>query len=113
MTEPKIGDRVKVEYEGIVRRVTSSFTVPGGDELVRIELSDGSSRTTRASLVTVIEPIYVPGEVYQAADGLKWLRLRGPNILWRPLDTNRFLPRQQDVGHDFPKRPLVKLVPEK
>jgi len=107
MTEFKKGDRVRLTFTGEYLEETPSVIAVTG--------ADGNPRWfARATVeVELIEPIYVPGEVYQAADGLMWLRLRGPNIVWRPLDTNRFLPRQQDVGHDFPKRPLVKLVPEK
>jgi hypothetical protein len=105
MTEPKAGDRVRVSYEATYEE----------SETDSVKVRDGEGRAhfyyPRANVtIEVIEPAYEPGEVYQDANGLKYLRLKGRNLTWRPIDASSI--RWADVGHDYPRRPLRKLVPE-
>jgi hypothetical protein len=105
MANPKPGDRVRVTFEG---RCTDAE-----DGYLDLKFADGglsTFRTTHAS-IEVIEPEYIPGEIYQAADGRKYLRLAGRNLAWRDVSFTGW--KSADVGHNFPERPLVRLVPEK
>lgn len=101
MTAPKVGDKVKVEYEGVVVSGNNSFSSACGD-LLRIRRDDRTV-TIYAEYVTVIEPAYEIGVMYQDANSIFYLRGDG---FWV------FAATGDQREHDFPKRPLTKLVPE-
>lgn len=105
--EPKDGDKVRVSFEVTYRR----YTPNGVHSLTRVDGTPLYLRERDGENLTfeVLEPEYIPGEVYVAADGTKYLRLRGPSMTWRPL-TVTF--KSCDVGEQYPTRPLTKLVPE-
>ena len=105
MAEIKIGDRVKVEYEGVVRRFSY------GDTVIVVRDEDGKTTVPLRPYCTLIEPAYEVGAVYQDAVGRLYYRRAGTNPGGRPL------PWKCVAGglnyHDgHPVRPLVKLVPE-
>lgn len=101
--EFRSGDKVRITLEGVVSWDSSLRcyqTVRSDNYKWQVPLS----AVVEAEL---IEPAYTPGEVYQSPGGKKWLRLKGPGNCWRPLEGPAI-----DVGHDYPARPLVRLVPE-
>jgi hypothetical protein len=99
MTAPKIGDEVKVEYKAKVLGTTVTYT---GD-LLRLRREDGKTIAVNAKYATVIEPEYETATVYLDANNIFYLRGHG---FWI------FCADGTERGHNFPKRPLRKLVPE-
>lgn len=95
---PKTGDRVKVEYEGVV-----DYASKTGRRLVTLKREDGRTIAISPQFVTVIEPAYVTGKMYVDANGTFYLRRAGGWIL---------AVAGEHRHHDFPVRPLRKLVPE-
>jgi hypothetical protein len=100
MTAPKTGDKIRVEYEGIV---TGKDWGTGGQRLVRLRREDGKPIAVNVKYVTVIEPAYATGKMYEAADGVFFLRCDSGWI---------FAASGGVVSDDIPLRPLRKLVPE-
>lgn len=98
MSTPKTGDRVKVEYEGVVQSANKT-----GRRLVNIQREDGRVIAISPQFVTVIEPEYETNTMYVDRHGIFYLRGDG---FWI------FAATGQHYDHDRPHRPLRKLVPE-
>lgn len=101
------GDRVRVEYEGVVTNVRRG---PHSGRTIITTRREGDDRAVGvyAEYVTVIEPVYEKGAVYQDAAGELYYRLSrtNPVVPWRHVGTG------QVRTEDHPVRPLRKLVPE-
>lgn len=98
--QPRKGDRVRVEFDGVVCCVSSSGRVHIGE-------SGGTSTTyVLPEHLTPIEPEYEPGTWYWPA-GL---------IPSRPIRRNTsgtwWLPGYGNLSHDVPARPLRRMTVE-
>jgi hypothetical protein len=100
MSEVKSGDRVRIEYEGVVEHVNKT-----GRCLVMIKREDGRTIAISPQFVTVIEPAYEGGSAYVDNMG-RYLVFDGQDRSWRQVG------RLNRLGFSEPVRPLRKLVPE-
>lgn len=105
MSEIKKGDRIEVRYTAVVEKLRSNRNP---DLLLVRRESDGKFVYAHRDYATVIEPAYEVGQVYDSATGTSYYRLSRSNgdTSWR--DVRSGVVRH----HDFPVRPLRKLVPE-
>lgn len=100
---PQVGDEILVTFRA---------TVTSADSAGVFWFNDGHrtwhNKHHKSWTVVVSEPEYEPGSVYVAPDGNLWYRLHDPtnNFSWRNVATATVM------YHTFPKRPLVKMVPE-
>jgi hypothetical protein len=107
VTAPKVGDRVRVEFEGVVRWINSD------DWLFGVELPHGGVHAFSPGLFPYVEvlsppePDYVEGSWYLSDNGdVYQYRSRSQSLGWYSPGLGCCVPR------DFPPRPLVRLVPE-
>lgn len=108
MSTLRTGDRVRVEFEGVVGWVPST-----GDNCwdIEVRLPNGVTTYVRHEHVTVLappEPDYDANAVYIDADGDVFRRVYvdADVLRWRDTIDGRLKPE------DYPTRPLRKLVPE-
>lgn len=106
---PKVGDRVNVRVTGAVESVTA--------KTVRIVTDSGGAaqvapEDTAVAWETV--EVYLPGELYQDADGcvVERQQTRFPGDRWRVVARSTDHLIGSYVHEDIPKRPLRRLVPE-
>jgi hypothetical protein len=99
------GDRVRVTYEGTVK--SRPWPIPGGGSTgINVSTSQDTHAVYpdhEAYTVEKIEPEYETATVYLDANNIFYLRGHG---FWI------FCADGTERGHNFPKRPLRKLVPE-
>lgn len=102
---PDVGTRVRVSYEGVVKKVARE---PGGaSHCLTIEREDGSTGIVRIGpgthdKVEAIEPEYVDGGVYRDADG-DIFKYSKEEHGW--LDFGEVGPH----SYGYPARPLVRI----
>lgn len=104
--QPKKGDRVEVVLRGKVRHVHDSgaFQVGASELSERTNLMyPDAEHVVSIEKLPDLEPEYIPGEVYEDAGGVLFLRLTEGQ--WMSFAGKNY-------PHDYPARPLVRLVPE-
>lgn len=112
-TKPKVGDKVRVTSEGVVKRELSVSTYVNervsGKDRFSVETSDGKLRLllwppSPGTTIEIIEPAYVEGGVYLDADGDLFV-YKGEVL---------FIVHQHD-GHEaqvednYPTKPVLKI----
>lgn len=109
MTEFHTGDRVKVEYEGVVLS-EQSYLNP---DRVRVRRDDGHVVLPLNKFCTLIEPAYESEGIYMDDMGIVWRRTRGNGCKpWQKV-TNGVTDRPHGYfPHDAPVRPLRRMRPE-
>jgi hypothetical protein len=102
MSDYKIGDRVRYEFEGEI------IDIPDYEDRVVVKSDGGVGVRVNPSRLTRVEPEYEKGAVYIDAEGLIFYRFLVPlaGAPWRDVKAGgvRF--------EHYPTRPLRKLVPE-
>lgn len=105
MSDFKVGDKVHVEFDGVVEEVSQ---IGRGDEPWRVGVGMGNNYRAWPTLdkVNLIEPVYEVGNVYVDNDGELFYRVDETDWPWRSV------PYWDRYGEIYPTRPLRKLVPE-
>lgn len=106
MPDFKIGDRIKVSFEGEVHSVDSAGNVFVKSQDDYTQRFYAPSASTGHITVEVIEPEYEHGAIYMDADGDVFRWTATDNFPWKSFAGDRF-PR------DYPTKPIQKMVPEK
>lgn len=107
--EPKVGDRVRVSSEGIVRKVIKPGAASrhGGRGVLTVEQADGTRKVAyygalSQNTIEILEPAYVHRAIYRDADGdvFRFDHLRH--------NWERFGCEDNEAFH-YPTRPLTRI----